>query len=171
MLVVISCLFGLFVLAIFSDQMSAIFGNETAVEHAQRVKPRTGRSSALELLDDRDSDPETGGYRKISKFELLKDVCGTGSMWLWPFPCLHRKRVKNFNWLIDALDFRGVDATVGEALNTDTHSSVNGSVDTSANIPLLSVMHDDIEELDTFITSNHSKVNTARSVSATSEFR
>nr|CDS29313.1 expressed protein [Hymenolepis microstoma] len=170
MLVVISCLFGLFVLAIFSDQMSAIFGDETAVEHAQRVKPRTGRSSALELLNDRDSDPETGGYRKISKFELLKDVCGTGSIWLWPFPCLHRKRARNFNWLVDALDFRGGDATVGEALSTDIHSSVNGSIDTSANIPLLSVMHDDMEELDTFVTANPSKVNTSRSVSATSGF-
>ncbi|VDO16091.1 unnamed protein product [Rodentolepis nana] len=170
MLVVISCLFGLFVLAIFSDQMSAIFGDETAVEHAQRVKPRTGRSSALELLNDRDSDLETGGFRKMSKFELLKDVCGTGPVWLWPFPCLHRKRVKNFNWLVDGHDFRGGDATVGGALNTDIHSSVNGSIDNSANIPLLSVIHDDIEELDTFITPTHSKANTTRSVSVTSEF-
>ncbi|KAM3182757.1 hypothetical protein ACTXT7_011681 [Hymenolepis weldensis] len=166
MLVVISCLFGLFVLAIFSDQMSAIFSDETAVEHIQRVKPRAGRSNALELLDERNSDPETGSYRKISKFELLKDVCGTGPMWLWPFPCLRHRRVRNFNWSMDVLGFRGGVATVGEGSSTDIHSYGNGSIDTGANVPLLSAIHDGIEDMDT-TTAILSKINTTRGVSAT----
>ncbi|VUZ39882.1 unnamed protein product [Hymenolepis diminuta] len=168
MLVVISCLFGLFVLAIFSDQMSAIFSDETAVEHIQRVKPRAGRSNALEFLDERNSDPETGSYRKISKFELLKDVCGAGPMWLWPFPCLRHRRVRNFNWSMDALGFRGGDATVGEGSNTDIHSYGNGSIDTGANVPLLSAIHDGIEDMDT-TTTILSKINTTRGVSVTGE--
>lgn len=148
--------------------MSAIFSDETAVEHIQRVKPRAVRSNALELLDERNPDPETGSYRKISKFELLKDVCGAGPIWLWPFPCLRHRRVRNFNWSMDALGFRGGNATVGEGPNTDIHSYGNGSIDTCANVPLLSAIHDGIEDMDT-TTTILSKISTTRGVSATGE--
>lgn len=149
--------------------MSAIFSDETAVEHVQRVKPRPGRSNALELGNEREPDPETGGYRKKSKFELLKDVCGSGPIWLWPLPCLRRRRVRNFNWSMDTLDFRGADATVGGGMNTVIHSTGNGSIDGSPNVPLLSALHDEVEEADTVVTANLSKVNSARGLSSTSE--
>jgi len=63
-----SALFGLFVVAVSCDQFQAIFSDETAVEAVQR----------------------RGSYRKArtrSRRALLKDVCGSGPMYMWLLPC------------------------------------------------------------------------------------
>lgn len=149
--------------------MSAIFSDETAVEHVQRVKPRPSRTNILELLNEQETDPETGGYRKKSRFELLRDVCGSSPIWLWPFPCLRPRRARNFDWSIDALGFCGSDSTVVGGLTTVVHSSSNGNLDVAANVPLLSAIHDEIQDTDTVVTANLAKVNDTRGLSAISE--
>jgi hypothetical protein len=70
-----SMLFGLFVVAIMIDQLSAIFSDETAVEQASKQK--VGRSRA----------------RKMPKMALMEDVCGKGSMLSWILPCIGRDSV------------------------------------------------------------------------------
>ncbi|XP_059145307.1 palmitoyltransferase ZDHHC3-like [Physella acuta] len=65
-LVIESILFGLFVIAIGCDQLSAILNDETAVEHVKKE----------------------GSYRgKKSRLVLLQEVFGRGHplLWLWPF--------------------------------------------------------------------------------------
>ncbi|KAL5965192.1 Palmitoyltransferase ZDHHC7 [Taenia solium] len=153
-LVVISCLFGLFVFAILSDQLSAIFNDETAVEHVQRVNPRGDRKQMQRLLNGEDGDPESGGYRKLSKYELLRDVCGSGPLWLWPLPCLHPRRTRAFNWSMDAVDFRGI-ASIGGTVSpiaATINPSTKTSIDVSANVPLLSALHDETDEVDAVAT-------------------
>nr|CDS20397.1 expressed protein [Echinococcus granulosus] len=158
-LVVISCLFGLFVFAILSDQLSAIFNDETAVEHVQRVNPRVDRGQMQRLFNSEEGDPEIGGYRKLSKYELLSDVCGPGPLWLWPLPCLRPRRPRTFNWSMDAVDFRGVDSTGGTVspITATICPSTKYSVDVSANVPLLSALHDATNEADavTSLTLNN----------------
>ncbi|ETN70223.1 hypothetical protein NECAME_14911 [Necator americanus] len=56
-----SALFGMFVLAVSCDQLSAIFSDETAVEAVQRRSRQTYRKS-----------------RRRSRFALLREVCGGG---------------------------------------------------------------------------------------------
>ncbi|KAK3793222.1 hypothetical protein RRG08_014322 [Elysia crispata] len=65
-LVVESILFGLFVIAIGCDQMSAILNDETAVEHVKKEGPARARKSRI---------------------VLLQEVFGRGHpiTWLWPF--------------------------------------------------------------------------------------
>ncbi|VDK49483.1 unnamed protein product [Taenia asiatica] len=168
-LVVISCLFGLFVFAILSDQLSAIFNDETAVEHVQRVNPRGDRKQMQRLLNGEDGDPEIGGYRKLSKYELLRDVCGSGPLWLWPLPCLHPRRTRAFNWSMDAVDFRGI-ASIGGTVSpiaATVNPSKKASIDVSANVPLLSALHDETDEVDAVapLTSDNT---TTHVISATS---
>ncbi|KAK3107879.1 hypothetical protein FSP39_024338 [Pinctada imbricata] len=65
LLVVESLLFGMFVLAIGCDQMSAILNDETAVEHVKKDGPKRQKKSA---------------------FALLQEVFGRGHPALWLFP-------------------------------------------------------------------------------------
>ncbi|CAD6189736.1 unnamed protein product [Caenorhabditis auriculariae] len=65
-----SALFGMFVMAVSCDQLSAIFSDETAVEAVQR-RARYGSSRR----------PRT------SKIALLRQVCGPGPKILWLIPC------------------------------------------------------------------------------------
>ncbi|VDD75784.1 unnamed protein product [Mesocestoides corti] len=151
-LVIISCLFGLFVFAIFSDQLSAIFNDETAVEHVQRVNPRGGGGHST--FDD----VESGGHRKLTKLELLRDVCGPGPMWLWPVPCLHARRHRPLNWSVDSADLLGL-------------KSANVCLtDSSANLPLLGTTHDDDNTDSPPSTSNtafsHTEVKRVNSLTA-----
>lgn len=60
-------LFGLFVIAIMIDQLSAIFSDETAVEQAKKL----GRHRV----------------RKQPKMILLEEVCGKGTCLSWLIPC------------------------------------------------------------------------------------
>jgi len=56
----------MFVLAIMADQLSAIFSDETAVEHVKKL----------------------GRHRpKKPKLKLLGEVCGRGPIFLWFLPC------------------------------------------------------------------------------------
>ncbi|XP_039252309.1 palmitoyltransferase ZDHHC7-like [Styela clava] len=64
-----SILFGLFVVAMFCDQMSSIFDDETAVEHViNKRKPRPVRS-------------------RKPKMSLVREVFGYGPVYCWIFPC------------------------------------------------------------------------------------
>ncbi|XP_012937198.2 palmitoyltransferase ZDHHC7 [Aplysia californica] len=65
-LVIESILFGLFVIAIGCDQMSAILNDETAVEHVKKEGPHRV---------------------KKSRYHLLQEVFGRDHplLWLWPF--------------------------------------------------------------------------------------
>ncbi|GAA56700.1 Palmitoyltransferase zdhhc7 [Clonorchis sinensis] len=75
-LIAICCLFGLFVLAIFSDQYKSIVEDETAIESIQN---RTRRSEI---------DLEAGGFRRrLSKRALFQEVFGNGPVYLWLLPC------------------------------------------------------------------------------------
>ncbi|XP_022092944.1 palmitoyltransferase ZDHHC3-like [Acanthaster planci] len=78
-LVVLSLLFGLFVIAIGCDQFQAIFEDETAVEH---VKNKSG---------------SVNGYRSTkdqkSKMMLLQEVFGKGSVFSWMLPWRSARRV------------------------------------------------------------------------------
>lgn len=61
-----SALFGLFVIAIMFDQLSAIFQDETAIEAIQNRGP----------------------YRNHrQKMALLREICGRGHPFLWLLPC------------------------------------------------------------------------------------
>lgn len=61
-----SALFGLFVIAIMFDQLSAIFGDETAIEAIQNRGP----------------------YRNSrQKMALLREICGREHPLLWLLPC------------------------------------------------------------------------------------
>lgn len=61
-----SALFGIFVSAILTDQIQAILGDETTVEHAQKQGP----------------------YRPHKpKIALLSEVCGRTHPFLWLLPC------------------------------------------------------------------------------------
>lgn len=61
-----SALFGLFVIAIMFDQLSAIFSDETAIEAIQNRGP----------------------YRSTrQKMALLREICGRGHPLLWLLPC------------------------------------------------------------------------------------
>lgn len=65
-LVIMCLLFGIFVIAVFVDQVSAIFADETAIEHLQRKEP----------------------YRPLkSRTALMQEVCGRGPIFLWLCPC------------------------------------------------------------------------------------
>ncbi|KAA3679121.1 palmitoyltransferase ZDHHC3/7/25 [Paragonimus westermani] len=81
-LVAICCLFGLFVLAIFSDQYKSIVEDETAVEAVQhQIRPRSRTDAGnLEACTNR---------RQLSKRLLFQEVFGSGPVYLWPFPCHH----------------------------------------------------------------------------------
>ncbi|GMT00531.1 hypothetical protein PENTCL1PPCAC_22705 [Pristionchus entomophagus] len=63
-------LFGMFVLAVSCDQLSAIFNDETAIESVQRRNRRSPRRS-----------------KRVSKISLLRGICGNGSIWTWLLPC------------------------------------------------------------------------------------
>nr|VZI36306.1 unnamed protein product [Spirometra erinaceieuropaei] len=98
-LVVISCLFGLFVIAILTDQLTAILTDETAVEQVQRQNQRINR-----LNEDADLERAVP-LRKLTKFEVLRTVCGAGPIYLWPWPCLRgRRAAKPFAWSLDLLN-------------------------------------------------------------------
>ncbi|CAG7716678.1 unnamed protein product [Allacma fusca] len=61
-----SLLFGMFVMAIMIDQLSAVFSDETAVEHVKKLgrhRPRKPRMT------------------------LLSEICGRGPVLLWVLPC------------------------------------------------------------------------------------
>ncbi|TPP66256.1 Palmitoyltransferase [Fasciola gigantica] len=81
-LVAICCLFGLFVLAIFSDQMKSIMDDETAVESAKN-RARSRRRAA--------GDPEMGDTTRqsLSRMDLFREVFGPGPVYLWLLPCHH----------------------------------------------------------------------------------
>jgi len=64
-------LFCLFVMAVSCDQLSAVFNDETAVEQVQR-----GRSSH--------ASP------RLSRRQLLSEVCGGGHWLCWLLPCRQR---------------------------------------------------------------------------------
>jgi len=61
-----SLLFGMFVLAIMIDQLSAIFSDETAVEQVKKL----------------------GRHRpRKPKMAMLGEVCGRGPLFMWILPC------------------------------------------------------------------------------------
>lgn len=71
-----STLFGMFVMAIFIDQMQAILGDQTAVEQLTHQGP----------------------YRPFkTKMALLTEICGNDHPFLWLFPCssIHRRYEEN----------------------------------------------------------------------------
>ncbi|EYC43858.1 hypothetical protein Y032_0479g2229 [Ancylostoma ceylanicum] len=65
-----SALFGMFVLAVSCDQLSAIFSEETAVEAVQRRTRQAYKKS-----------------RRKGRVALLREVCGGGPLFSWFFPC------------------------------------------------------------------------------------
>jgi hypothetical protein len=70
LLVLESALFGLFVVAILVDQLSAILNDSTAVEQLQQTGPyRPGKSSRA----------------------LMSEVCGEGHPLFWLLPCQTRE--------------------------------------------------------------------------------
>jgi hypothetical protein len=64
-LLIESLLFGIFVVAVLTDQLQAVFSDETTVE-------RCGHSKSV-----------TSKPKKV----LLAEVCGTGPLYLWLLPC------------------------------------------------------------------------------------
>ncbi|VDM05887.1 unnamed protein product [Schistocephalus solidus] len=102
-------------------ELTAIFTDETAVEHIQRQHPRLNR-----LNEDADLERAVP-LRKLTKFEVLRAVCGVGPIYLWPWPCLRgRRAAKPFAWSLDLLS---PPAT--------SPSSSSSSCRSSAAVPLL----------------------------------
>ncbi|CAH8602898.1 unnamed protein product [Heterobilharzia americana] len=83
-LVAISCLFGLFILAILSDQYKSIVEDTTAVE-AWQLRA-TSHSSDTEAC----TPAGNGGFRrKLSKLTLFREVFGNGPLYSWLIPCAY----------------------------------------------------------------------------------
>ncbi|CAG7674134.1 unnamed protein product [Allacma fusca] len=61
-----SLLFGMFVLAIMIDQLSAVFSDETAIEHVKRLGRHRSRKPRM---------------------TLLSEICGRGPIFMWFLPC------------------------------------------------------------------------------------
>ncbi|CAH8867245.1 unnamed protein product [Trichobilharzia szidati] len=78
-LVAICCLFGLFILAILSDQYKSIVEDTTAVEAWQL--------RALSHSSDTEACAAGGFRRKLSKLTLFREVFGNGPLYSWLIPC------------------------------------------------------------------------------------
>ncbi|KAF7260175.1 hypothetical protein EG68_02047 [Paragonimus skrjabini miyazakii] len=109
-LVAICCLFGLFVLAIFSDQYKSIIEDETAVEAVQQHIRPWSRTDPGNL--------EAGTNRRhLSKRLLFQEVFGNGPVYLWLFPCHHLMN-SNRRHHDDTL----LEASSTQLMQTESHS-------------------------------------------------
>ncbi|KAH8857110.1 Palmitoyltransferase ZDHHC3 [Schistosoma japonicum] len=131
-LVAISCLFGLFILAILSDQYKSIVEDTTAIEAWQlRAVP----SHSL----DTEACPGDGGFgRKLSKLTLFREVFGSGPFYSWLLPCayLFKPYPKYYTNLSNIIH------DVNCSVNTP---QVNHSLDNKTTVPLSSVVSPTLE--------------------------
>uniref|UniRef100_A0A5K4F1T2 Palmitoyltransferase n=2 Tax=Schistosoma mansoni TaxID=6183 RepID=A0A5K4F1T2_SCHMA len=88
-LVAISCLFGLFILAILSDQYKSIVEDTTAVEAWLSGNIPHSSSDTEAYPDGSGNDGVVGGgfRRKLSKLTLFREVFGNGPFYSWLLPC------------------------------------------------------------------------------------
>ncbi|CAB3408904.1 unnamed protein product [Caenorhabditis bovis] len=80
-----SMLFGMFVIAVSCDQLSAIFTDETAIETVQR----RGRGQY----------PNSTRRPRSSKVAMLRQVCGPGPRLLWLLPCFSTRRAASSRYM------------------------------------------------------------------------
>ncbi|KAK4467807.1 hypothetical protein MN116_008732 [Schistosoma mekongi] len=142
-LVAISCLFGLFILAILSDQYKSIVEDTTAVEYWKlRVVP----SHSL----DTEACPGEGGFqRKLSKLTLFREVFGSGPFYSWLLPCayLFKPYPKYYTNLSNIIH------DVNCSVNTP---QVNHNLDNKTTVPVSSVVSSTMATLETDSSSDSS---------------
>lgn len=85
-LVAICCLFGLFVLAVLSDQYKSIVEDETPIEALQA---RTNRIRDPTTNINVDVEANHVHRRRLSKRQLFREIFGDGPVYLWFLPCHH----------------------------------------------------------------------------------
>ncbi|CAH8596992.1 unnamed protein product [Schistosoma mattheei] len=88
-LVAISCLFGLFILAILSDQYKSIVEDTTAVEAWLSGNiPHSSSDTEAYPNGGGNGGVGSGGFRrKLSKLTLFREVFGSGPFYSWLLPC------------------------------------------------------------------------------------
>ncbi|XP_054160008.1 palmitoyltransferase ZDHHC3-like [Oppia nitens] len=90
-LLIEALLFGLFVVAVLTDQIQAICANETAIDRYVKSKSQDHKSSSL-----------TTKTTKLKAKKLMTEVCGTGPMVWWLIPCdpNHKYHANNSHFIV-----------------------------------------------------------------------
>ncbi|CAH8641435.1 unnamed protein product [Schistosoma rodhaini] len=150
-LVAISCLFGLFILAILSDQYKSIVEDTTAVE-AWISGNIPHSSSDTEAYPDGNGNGGVvgGGFRrKLSKLTLFREVFGSGPFYSWLLPCsyLFKPYPKYYTALSNIIN------DVNYPVNSCTTTTTNNNNDSNLPINQHHHHHHGIDKKSTSITN------------------